>query len=316
MITLNQSYTYEELLRNLQESGTQYPESTIYKKVGESHDERPIPMLRVGLGLDTLILTSGIHGKESINPVLLTRMAQEYCQAYQDNSYMGNYPVRELLNHCSICFLPIVNPDGYVIATESFSAIRNPILRQACKMRGVDWPYWKYNARAVDINRVLVRLSDFCLVLFMIGAYNAMKPGRNGILPLKGSVTDAQLDRTPSHLFHGSLHCILSDRVPLARGEYHRPCHLGTLPAGRCHPLLQVRHRPLFCMVRVDPLYPVLSAAARRAQRLLAGLPVPLRRHDHRAELLCPSAHRACSAALPGVWQRHLRPSGADALCR
>ena len=49
MITLNQSYTYEELLRNLQESGTQYPESTIYKKVGESHDERPIPMLRVGL---------------------------------------------------------------------------------------------------------------------------------------------------------------------------------------------------------------------------------------------------------------------------
>ena len=153
MITLNQSYTYEELLRNLQESGTQYPESTIYKKVGESHDERPIPMLRVGSGLDTLILTAGIHGKESINPVLLTRMAQEYCQAYQDNSYMGNYPVRELLNHCSICFLPVVNPDGYVIATESFSAIRNPILRQACKMRGVDWPYWKYNARAVDINR-------------------------------------------------------------------------------------------------------------------------------------------------------------------
>ena len=66
MITLNQSYTYEELLRNLQESGTQYPESTIYKKVGESHDERPIPMLRVGSGLDTLILTAGIHGKESL----------------------------------------------------------------------------------------------------------------------------------------------------------------------------------------------------------------------------------------------------------
>ena len=110
-------------------------------------------MLRVGLGLDALILTAGIHGKESINPVLLTRMAQEYSQAYQDNLNMGNYPVRELLDYCSICFLPIVNPDGYVIATESFNAIRNPILRQACKMRGVDWPYWKYNARTVDINR-------------------------------------------------------------------------------------------------------------------------------------------------------------------
>ena len=78
MITLNQSYTYEELLRNLQESGAQYPDFTVYKEVGESHDERSIPMLRVGLGLDALILTAGIHGKESINPVLLTRMAQEY----------------------------------------------------------------------------------------------------------------------------------------------------------------------------------------------------------------------------------------------
>lgn len=42
---------------------------------------------------------------------------------------------------------------------------------------------------------------------------------------------------------------------------------------------------------------------------LFAGMTIALR-------LLCPSAHRACSAALPGVWQRHLRPSGADALCR
>ena len=66
MITLNQSYTYEELLRNLQESGTQYPESTIYKKVGESHDERPIPMLRVGSGLDTLIQPVSMEKNPSI----------------------------------------------------------------------------------------------------------------------------------------------------------------------------------------------------------------------------------------------------------
>ena len=32
MITLNQSYTYEELLRNLQESGAQYPDFTVYKE--------------------------------------------------------------------------------------------------------------------------------------------------------------------------------------------------------------------------------------------------------------------------------------------
>ena len=36
MITLNQSYTYEELLRNLQESGAQYPDFTVYKEVGRA----------------------------------------------------------------------------------------------------------------------------------------------------------------------------------------------------------------------------------------------------------------------------------------
>lgn len=62
-------------------------------------------------------------------------------------------------------------------------------------------------------------------------------------------------------------------------------------------------------MVRVDTLYPVLSAAARRAQRLLAGLPVPLRRHDHRAEL--------CYVLLPtGLALRPYRVYGSDIFAR
>ncbi len=66
---------------------------------------------------------------------------------------MGIIRYRELLDHCSICFLPIVNPDGYVIATESFNAIRNPILRQACKMRGGTGPTGNTTQESVDINR-------------------------------------------------------------------------------------------------------------------------------------------------------------------
>ena len=50
-------------------------------------------------------------------------------------------------------------------------------------------------------------------------------------MPQKGSVIDAQLVCTPSCLFHGSLYGILSDRIPLARGERHRPRHLGALSA-------------------------------------------------------------------------------------
>ena len=49
MITLNQSYTYEETPPQSAGIRNAVSESTITKS-GESHDERPIPMLRVGLG--------------------------------------------------------------------------------------------------------------------------------------------------------------------------------------------------------------------------------------------------------------------------
>ena len=50
----------------------QFAESSV------SLDDRQIPMMRVGLGMETLICTAGVHGRESINPVLLLRMMEEY----------------------------------------------------------------------------------------------------------------------------------------------------------------------------------------------------------------------------------------------
>ena len=39
--------------------------------------------MRVGLGKKTLVLTAGIHGRESVNPVLLVKMLEDYCQAFR-----------------------------------------------------------------------------------------------------------------------------------------------------------------------------------------------------------------------------------------
>ena len=88
-----------------------------------------------------------------MNPVLLTKLAEEYCQAYADDAEIDHYPVKELLNKCSLCILPLVNPDGYETVLQVLNSIRNPILRQLCKMRGIGAEHWKYNARGVDINR-------------------------------------------------------------------------------------------------------------------------------------------------------------------
>lgn len=153
MITLNKHYSYEEIFRDMEELSRSYTEFSVCRIMGISHDERRIPMIRIGLGMDTLVLTAGIHGRESVNPVLLVKLAEDYCKAYALDQELDGYAVREALNKCSICILPLLNPDGYEIALNGFEAVRNPILRQMCKMRGIDWQHWKHNARGVDINR-------------------------------------------------------------------------------------------------------------------------------------------------------------------
>lgn len=151
-MTQNHPQTTGEIHQILETLGETYTDFVVHRILGTSHDNRPIPLLRIGLGMESIVLTGGIHGSEWINPVLLTMLAEEYCEAYSQNASIGPYPVRELLNRCSLIVIPLVNPDGYETARRGFSCIQNPILRQMCKMRGIRWQNWKYNARGIDIN--------------------------------------------------------------------------------------------------------------------------------------------------------------------
>lgn len=153
MITLERQYDYRQLEAAMRELPLRYPELASCSTAGFSHDRRAVCMLRLGAGLKSLIVTGGIHGRESVNPTLLLRMAEDYCQAARDGTMLGEYQVGELLRRYSICLLPLANPDGYEIARNGFSAIHNPVLRHLCRMKRIPASQWKANARGIDINR-------------------------------------------------------------------------------------------------------------------------------------------------------------------
>lgn len=154
MISLEKRYSYEDVFSSMKQLSQMYSDFVICRIVGQSHDDRLIPMIRIGSGEQTLICTAGVHGRESINPVLVLKMIEEYCEAYKHNQIIDDtYDVHQLLNQYSICFIPLVNPDGYEIALYGFTAIQNPILRQTIRMKKIASECWKYNARGVDINR-------------------------------------------------------------------------------------------------------------------------------------------------------------------
>lgn len=151
---LHQDYTAAQFTSYLYELSQRYHSFTEYRLLGMSHDDRKISMLRIGKGDQVLFCTAGIHGRERTNPVLLLQMAEEYCIAYESNWKLENfYEVRNLLDQYAICIIPLVNPDGYEIASRGFGVIKNPIYRQMLRMKGIPHELWKENARGIDINR-------------------------------------------------------------------------------------------------------------------------------------------------------------------
>lgn len=153
MISLDQHYSYEELIKAAEGLTGRYRENLSCECIGISHDEREIPALHLGTSEECLIITGGVHGRESINPLLLLNMVEDYCERLE----LERNDERSLINHLfrkfSLCVIPLLNPDGYEIAMSGFDQIRNPVLRQAMKTKEEPWAEWKYNGRGVDINR-------------------------------------------------------------------------------------------------------------------------------------------------------------------
>lgn len=155
MCTLERNYVYEEMRAKMQKLARQYPQFIHLEVIGFSHDGREILSLTMGNPRKVLFCTAGIHGRESINPIILIRIMEDYAHAYQQKLLVQGqtYTVYELLREYGICFVPLVNPDGYEIASQGFGRIQNPKFRQELQLQNIPSKEWKYNARGVDINR-------------------------------------------------------------------------------------------------------------------------------------------------------------------
>jgi len=150
----NKVLTYQEIIDQIKAIYQKYSHLSEFQTIGASHDGRVIPMLKIGHGEKVLICSGGVHGRESINPTILIEILESYLRCHQKGQVIaGKYDLCHFLNSCSICMIPVLNPDGYVIATEGFEGIRDPILREKVMSQGISPKEWKLNGRCIDINR-------------------------------------------------------------------------------------------------------------------------------------------------------------------
>ncbi len=118
------NYSYLEILQYLLNLQQKYPDKVTVESIGMTFDMRSIPMLIFGAGKKNIVVTGGVHGRESINPIVLIQMAEDYITKKES----------VFKNKGCIYMIPLLNPDGYEISR-------------------MDHALWKNNANGVDINR-------------------------------------------------------------------------------------------------------------------------------------------------------------------
>lgn len=173
---MEEDFGYDKIIQAAKALAKQYHTIIKYVTIGESHDNRDIVLLKLGVGQKYMVCVGGVHGRETINPVVLLRIIEHYAEYYMNyheqkydllrklqspNLYLKEEYVQTLYGACiyellktfTILIVPLLNPDGYMISLKGYDVISNNDLREQCQMLGQHYPEWKYNARAVDINR-------------------------------------------------------------------------------------------------------------------------------------------------------------------
>ena len=146
--------TYEAIYYSLWEMAQRYGEIAQFRVIGKSHDDRMIPMLELGTGDRAVFCLSGMRGTERLMPTYLLWMAAEYCQAWECRWMPEDlYDLRQLFSDWKLCFIPVLNPDGYEIYEKGYTVIRNPIFRQMLRMQETPSREYTCNARGMDIRR-------------------------------------------------------------------------------------------------------------------------------------------------------------------
>lgn len=170
------NYSYEDLISDAKALAKECNKIIQYVTIGQSHDNRDIVMLKLGTGRKYILFLAGVHGRETINPIVLLKITEFYAKEYEDFSKVKeNFDIMlrnntgsiekhydrmifgkcvyELLKTYTILMIPLLNPDGYMISLYGYNAIKNPQLRSRIKKMGINYAEWKFNGRGIDINR-------------------------------------------------------------------------------------------------------------------------------------------------------------------
>ena len=129
-----------------------YPFLKVYS-IGKSVNQLPLYLIRLGCGPRKIHVNGSHHGNEWLTSYILMESIEKLCEAYKHKQSINDVDIKDLLECVTFDFVPMVNPDGVMLAIEG---TRSEYFTQAhlkWNEYAYDFSRWKANARGVDLNR-------------------------------------------------------------------------------------------------------------------------------------------------------------------
>jgi len=163
-------YTYPELQEDLALLLETYGAHFSYESIGKSVDGREIYACVVGNpeAPRKIMISGGIHGREYLSSLVVMKQIEHYLSNYQTGSY-GGMSYEQMFEQFAFCVLPMINPDGIMLALCGIESVQTPEVRENLEKIFADntrdgltsakhindyFAYnWKSNANGVDLNR-------------------------------------------------------------------------------------------------------------------------------------------------------------------
>ena len=96
---LVEEYDYDKFQKDVQRLASNYREELKAYEIGESHDGREIYMLEIGHGPIPVIITAGVHARETINTKVVMAMIENYLElAINGEVAISDFGMRDRLN--------------------------------------------------------------------------------------------------------------------------------------------------------------------------------------------------------------------------
>ena len=138
---------YEKLVKELNEKY----ESLKITTCGKSLLGKEIFAFVIGEGKKNIVYVGGTHGIEWLTSLLLLKFTENLASAYENESLLSGFNIKDILENKKLIIIPELNPDGIEIAIKGASACGKYKAENYEICKG-DFSFWSANARGVDIN--------------------------------------------------------------------------------------------------------------------------------------------------------------------